>query len=64
MGKEFIVTSLEEMCDLMCGKPDREYEEEQREKRKRGRKASMASSDKGRSGKGDTAIQPNVEWKK
>ena len=30
MGKEFVVTSLEEMCDLMCGNviPESSTEEE------------------------------------
>ena len=30
MGKEIVVTSLEQMCDLMCGGPEPEEEETKR----------------------------------
>lgn len=28
MGKEFNNLTIEEMCDLMCGKPEKDYEDE------------------------------------
>ena len=31
MGKTFYDLSCEELCDLMCGKPDEDYEEGDKE---------------------------------
>lgn len=37
MGKEFYNLTPEQLCDLMCGKPEKEYRENRR--RKNGKKS-------------------------